>query len=93
MEKSRHTLASAPEEIQKEYENIEAVRLLYEKNLDLAKKQGLPEPDASAVDFRTVYELQVELETQRANLDLNLNTNPGVVEEYEERKRNVRVSC
>ena len=91
LEKSRNVLAAASEDIQKEYSTIEEVRLLYEKELELAKKQGLPEPDASGVDFRTVDELQAELETQRANLDMNLNTNPGVVEEYEKRKRDVRV--
>ena len=91
LEKSRHDLSAASEEIQKEYAIIEEVRLVYEKNLELAKKQGLPEPDAAGVDFRTVDELQAELETQRVNLDMNLNTNPGVVEEYEKRKRDVRV--
>ena len=89
LERSRNVLAAASEEIQKEYSAIEEVRLLYEKELELAKKQGIPEPDASDVDFRTVDELQAELETQRANLDMNLNTNPGVVEEYEKRKRDV----
>ena len=34
-------------------------------------------------------ELREELETQQANLDLNLATNPGVVEQYEKRKRDV----
>ena len=89
LERSRHVLAAASEDIQKEYGTIEEVRLLYEKELELAKKQGLPHPDASGVDFRTVDELQAELETQRANLDMNLNTNPGIVEEYEKRKRDV----
>ena len=65
--------------------------MTYEKELELANRQGLPEPDASAVDFRTVDELQAELETQRANLDMNLNTNPGIVEEYEKREQDVRV--
>ena len=91
LEKSRQGLAAASEEIQKEYAAIEEIRLTYERELELAKKQGLPEPDASGVDFRTVDELQAELETQRANLDMNLNTNPGVVEEYEKRKQDVRV--
>ena len=91
LERSRHDLAAASEEIQKEYGIIEEVRLVYEKNVELAKEKGLPEPDASGVDFRTVDELQAELETQRANLDMNLNTNPGVVEEYEKRKRDVSV--
>ena len=91
LERSRNVLAAASEKIQKEYGTIEEVRLLYEKELESAKKQGLPEPDPSDVDFRTVDELQAELETQRANLDMNLNTNPGVVEEYEKRKRDVRV--
>lgn len=90
LERSRNVLAAASEEIQNEYKDIEEVRLRYEKELELATKQGLPEPDASGVDFRTVDELQAELETQRANLDMNLNTNPGVVEEYEKRKQDVR---
>ena len=90
LETSRNVLAAATEEIQKEYATIEEIRLRYEKELELAKKQKLPEPDASGVDFRTVDELQAELETQRANLDMNLNTNPGVVEEYEKRKQDVR---
>ena len=90
LETSRKVLAAATEEIQNEYATIEEVRLRYEKELKLAKEQKLPEPDASGVDFRTVDELQAELETQRANLDMNLNTNPGVVEEYEKRKKDVR---
>jgi hypothetical protein len=91
LERSRQGLVAASEEIQKEYTAIEKVRLTYEKELQLAKTQGLPEPDPSGVDFRTVDELQAELETQRANLDMNLNTNPGIVEEYEQRKQDVRV--
>ena len=90
LERSRNVLAAASAEIQKEYAAIEEIRLRHEKELDLANKQGLPEPDASGVDYRTVDELQAELETQRANLDMNLNTNPGIVEEYEKRKRDVR---
>lgn len=34
-------------------------------------------------------ELRTELETQQANLDLILLTNPGVVEQYEQRKEEV----
>ena len=90
LERSRNVLAAASQEIQKEYADIEEIRLTYEKESELANKQGLPEPDASGVDFRTVDELQAELETQRANLDMNLNTNPGIVEEYEKRKQDVR---
>jgi hypothetical protein len=90
LERSRSVLSAASQDIQTEYTGIEDVRLRYEKELELAKKQGLPHPDATAVDFRTVDELQAELETQRANLDMNLNTNPGIVEEYEKRKQDVR---
>ncbi|KAI6040437.1 hypothetical protein EDC04DRAFT_1511156 [Pisolithus marmoratus] len=42
-----------------------------------------------SVHERTVDQLRAELETQKANLDLIMITNPGVVEQYERRKAEI----
>jgi hypothetical protein len=58
---------------------IEEVRLQYEREEKEAREKGLPPPDGSAIDFRTVEELKVALETQKAKLDSNMI-------QYEQRK-------
>jgi hypothetical protein len=63
--------------------------MLYDKEVTAAEEQGRPPPPPDGVDLRSLDELQAELDTQRAALELNLNTNPGVVEQYEKRKRDV----
>ncbi|EIW76265.1 P-loop containing nucleoside triphosphate hydrolase protein [Coniophora puteana RWD-64-598 SS2] len=42
-----------------------------------------------SVHARTVNELRAELETQEANLEMIMQTNPGVVEQYERRKQEI----
>ncbi|KAI6034873.1 hypothetical protein F5J12DRAFT_2067 [Pisolithus orientalis] len=42
-----------------------------------------------SVHERTVDQLRAELETQRANLDLIMITNPGVINQYERRKAEI----
>ncbi|KIJ69821.1 hypothetical protein HYDPIDRAFT_78852 [Hydnomerulius pinastri MD-312] len=42
-----------------------------------------------SVHERTVEQLRAELEVQRANLDMIMQTNPGVVEQYERRKAEI----
>jgi hypothetical protein len=63
--------------------------LRYESEEKEAKEQGLTPPDGSGVDFRTVDELKAELATQQAKLDLTMNTNQHIVDEFEKRKRDV----
>lgn len=90
LDDSKLVLNEVTPELREEYQVIENVRLQYERELNAAKENGLPLPPTEGVDLRTSEELREELETQRANLDLNLASNPGVVEQYEKRKREVR---
>lgn len=89
LEESRRVLSEATDEVREDYNKIEEVRLQYEKEEKEALEKGLPEPDKSAVDFRTVEELREALETQKARLELIMGTNPAVVKEYEARKKHV----
>lgn len=90
LEHSRTVIGSLTEELQVEYKTIENARLLYEKDVAQAEETGTaPPPPGENVDLRTADELSEELNVQQANLDMNLNTNPGVVEQYEKRKRDV----
>jgi hypothetical protein len=91
LDESKLVLNGATPELREEYQVIENVRAQYERELAAAEKEGRPPPSTEDVDLRTLEELRAELETQRANLDLNLATNPGVVEQYEKRKRDVSV--
>lgn len=78
-------------EVQEQYKQIEKDRVEYETAAKEAAEQGMPPPEVpESIDMRSSDELQAELETQRANLEMNLNTNPGVIEQYEKRKRDVR---
>ncbi|KAJ6600848.1 hypothetical protein B0H10DRAFT_1738427, partial [Mycena sp. CBHHK59/15] len=68
----------------------EQARTAYDQAVQEAEKNGEDPPmPAENVDLRTMDELQTELEKQEANLEMNTNTNPGVVEQYEKRKRDV----
>ncbi|KAF9476726.1 P-loop containing nucleoside triphosphate hydrolase protein [Pholiota conissans] len=89
LERSRDALNNADPDIAAEYQQIENIRVEYDQALKIANETGGPQPDATGVDLRSVDELQAELDTQRANLEMNLNTNPGVVEQYEKRKRDI----
>ncbi|KAF5388335.1 hypothetical protein D9615_000804 [Tricholomella constricta] len=89
LEESREVMNAADPELREQYNEIEAARTKYEKDVTAAEENGMTPPSAAGVDLRTLDELQAALETQRANLDLNLNTNPGVVEQYEKRKRDI----
>ncbi|KAJ7078123.1 P-loop containing nucleoside triphosphate hydrolase protein [Mycena belliarum] len=92
LEQCKELLEDQPEEMRKEYQETESARLAYQKAVAQAKKDDapLPEPDEN-VDLRSMEELQTELEKQEANLEMNMNTNPGVVEQYEKRKRDIEV--
>lgn len=40
---------------------------------------------------KSAADLQEDLETERNNLEMNSGANPGVVEQYERRKREVAI--
>ncbi|KAJ7021821.1 hypothetical protein C8F04DRAFT_1273230 [Mycena alexandri] len=87
---SKELLSALPDELREEYQATEAVRLAHEKAVQAVEKAGeeVPEPGED-VDLRSMEELETELEKQEANLEMNMNTNPGVVEQYEKRKRDI----
>ncbi|KAJ7183001.1 hypothetical protein C8R43DRAFT_1145589 [Mycena crocata] len=92
LEKVNDVLSALPEEMHEEYEEKERERLKYDEDVAQAEKNGEPAPEpGEKVDLRSLEELQVELGTQEANLEMNMNTNPGVVEQYEKRKRDIEV--
>lgn len=89
---SREVISQMRDELQAEYKEIEDLRLAYEKDVKEAEQAGRTPPSSEGVDLRTVDELEAELEAQKAQLDITLATNPGVVEQYEKRKRDVSLT-
>ena len=87
---SRDAVDEAPDDVREEYQVIETERAEWEAKEKEALKTGRPLEGPSPVGPRSLDELQAEMDTQRANLEMNLSTNPGVVEQYEKRKRDVR---
>ncbi|KAJ7479292.1 hypothetical protein FB451DRAFT_1086724 [Mycena latifolia] len=89
---SKELLSELSDEMRDEYQQTESARLAYEKAVAQAEKDGAPQPaPGEDVDLRSMEELRTELEKQEANLEMNMNTNPGVVEQYEKRKRDIEV--
>jgi hypothetical protein len=89
LEQSRDVVSRMNPELREEYNEIENKRLEYDKACRAAQQEGRRPPSDEGVDIRSLEELQTELETQKANLELNLMTNPGIVEQYERRKQEV----
>ncbi|KAJ7595202.1 P-loop containing nucleoside triphosphate hydrolase protein [Mycena floridula] len=73
-------------EIKDEFHAVKDVRAAY----DSALAQGR-NPDSEGVDLRTLDELNQALADQEAKLDFVMATNPGVLEQYENRKRAIEV--
>lgn len=69
-----------------------AKRTEYENALQNAESNGTTPPSAEGVDLRTADEYRAELESQEAQLELVSKTQPGVIEQYEKRKRDVSSS-
>ncbi|KAJ7493281.1 P-loop containing nucleoside triphosphate hydrolase protein [Mycena galericulata] len=68
---SKELLSELPDELREEYQETESAR---------------PPAPGDGVDLRTMDELQTELEKQEANLEMNMNTNPGcrrTIEQHE----------
>ncbi|KAG6841292.1 hypothetical protein C0991_012462 [Blastosporella zonata] len=91
LKESRDLMEVIEGELREKYNEIEAKRTQYDRNLKEAEANGTTPPSSEGVDVRSLEELQAELFTQQANLELNLNTNPGVVEQYEKRKHDIEV--
>ncbi|KAI6135219.1 hypothetical protein EV401DRAFT_888861 [Pisolithus croceorrhizus] len=65
-----------------------SVELVRKMDREFQEQFEKMEVDGS-VHERTVDQLRAELETQKANLDLIMITNPGVVDQYERRKAEI----
>ncbi|KAF8634626.1 hypothetical protein AX15_000803 [Amanita polypyramis BW_CC] len=89
LEQSRAVVAGMEPDLRAEYDEIERKRMEYDKASHAAEQGGTTSPSAEGVDVRSLEELQAELETQKANLELNLATNPHVIEQYERRKEEI----
>ncbi|KAF9554516.1 P-loop containing nucleoside triphosphate hydrolase protein [Agrocybe pediades] len=87
--RTRTALKEVPDKVREAYEKIEDATCDYNQRVKDAQAQGLPLPDDETIEKRSSDELRAELETQRANLEMNLGANPGVVEQYEKRKRDI----
>lgn len=85
LDTSREVLANAAEPLAGRYHALEGVRYEYEQKLKAGQN-----PSPEGVDLRSAEELNVELEAQKAKLEITLAANPGVIEQYEKRKKEVR---
>ncbi|TEB23759.1 P-loop containing nucleoside triphosphate hydrolase protein [Coprinellus micaceus] len=68
---------------------MERVRSAYDLEVIAAKKEGRPPPSSEGIDLRTYADLEAEIAEQKAAKEMILNTNPGVIEEFEKRKRDI----
>jgi chromosome segregation ATPase len=93
LEQSRQKIGEVSQELRDAYDEIEGRRIEYEKDFKEAEVNNTTPPSAEHVELRNMEQLEADLETQKANLEMNLNTNPGVVEQYEKRKKEVCSSC
>lgn len=89
LEATQALISDAREDLREEYQAIEDARTAYDKALLKSRKEGSTPPSMEGVELRSLNELQTALETQRTNLEMNHAANPGVVEQYEKRKRDV----
>jgi hypothetical protein len=89
LDASREKIEELDDDLRADYNQIEEARLQYDSDLKNAEKNRTTPPSSKDIELRDAETLQVDLETQRHNLELHLNTNPGVLEQYENRKREV----
>ncbi|KAK0202992.1 hypothetical protein DFS33DRAFT_1437795, partial [Desarmillaria ectypa] len=86
---SRAAIDNCEPDINKLYEDIQNARFQYEKELKDAEAAGKTPPSDEGIDLRSTQDLEAEFDAQKAQLEIMLNTNPGVIEEYEKRKRDI----
>ena len=80
-------------ELRARVNDVEEARSAYDLEVAEAKRDGRPPPSSEGIDLRTYADLEAEITEQKAAMDMILNTNPGVIAEYEKRKRDVSGFC
>ncbi|KAF9076995.1 P-loop containing nucleoside triphosphate hydrolase protein [Rhodocollybia butyracea] len=92
LNESRDALNNTTDEIREKYkEEIQIKRAEYDAALKVAEANGTTPPSSEGVDLRTADEYRAELDAQEAQLELVSKTQPGVIEQYEKRKRDIEV--
>ena len=89
LDDSRKKIEEVDEGLRAEYNQIETARVEYDEALKQARDKGTPLPDPTGVELRSAETLRVDLDAQKTGLELHLNTNPGVIEQYERRQAEV----
>lgn len=90
LQQSRDIVSEAREDIAEEYRKIEEARVAYDRDLEASKADGTAPPDPTNVELRSLEELQTDLANQKSTLDITLQANAGVVEQYDKRQKDVR---
>lgn len=80
---------AANPEIYEEFNEIGRIRMEWDQEVKEANDAGRTPPPGDHIEQRSAEQLEADLEEQRNRLELNLNTNPGVIEQYERRKQEV----
>ncbi|KAK7437355.1 Structural maintenance of chromosomes protein 5 [Stygiomarasmius scandens] len=88
---SRAVINDAPQELREKWDVRERNLLEYAEAKKEAQRNGAEPPLTDGVDLRTADELEEELQTQKAKLELTMKSNPGVVEQFEKRKRDIEL--
>ncbi|KAK0457748.1 uncharacterized protein EV420DRAFT_1687453 [Desarmillaria tabescens] len=86
---SRNAIDNCDPDTNKLYEEIQNARFQYDQKLEEAEAAGTAPPSDQGIDLRSTQDLEAEFDAQKAQLEIMLNTNPGVIEEYEKRKRDI----
>lgn len=89
LDDSRKKIEEVDDELRAEYNQIETARVEYDEALKQARDKNTPPPDPTGVELRGAETLRVDLDAQKTSLELHLNTNPGVIEQYERRQAEV----
>ncbi|TFK29037.1 chromosome structural maintenance protein smc5 [Coprinopsis marcescibilis] len=69
-------------------ENENGIKV-YQAKVDEAQKNGTPMPSSEGIDLRSADELEADLKTQQARLELTQGTSLGILQEYEKRELDI----
>ncbi|KAJ8087221.1 Structural maintenance of chromosomes protein 5 [Marasmius tenuissimus] len=89
LQAAQNAFGEASEEHQAVFKEMDKKRNQYKARLKVAHEKGLELPSDEGVDLRSSGELEAVMEEQHAQLELITKTNPGVIEQYEKRKRDI----
>ncbi|KAL0581479.1 Structural maintenance of chromosomes protein 5 [Marasmius crinis-equi] len=86
---AQDTYAAASEEHQAIWRQKHDKWSAYMARVKEAQEQGLEPPSDEDVDLRSSADLEAAMEEEHTQLELITKTNPGVIEQYEKRKKDI----